>query len=126
MRGSIIKCGTVLNHKWILAFAGKTIVLLYSLILVTSCIHHPPEQRICLQKCAKMFNLCQVRCGKACVECKQQNLLAAEHSYYQYIRETKVQGKEVTRQLQSYRDPLKCRQISCNCVVDKMICQNAC
>ena len=94
--------------------------------MLTACATNVASKGQCLQECAKTFTLCQTECTNTCDECKKENIIAAAHGYCQFIRELKVQNGLITRQLQSYRDPLKCRQTTCDCVADRAICQNAC
>lgn len=80
----------------------------------------------CQVLCAKRFDLCQHSCTDNSFFCAQKANYTAKLSYDRYIQQEKVSGGYRTRGLKSYRDPLQCRKVTCNCYADAMDCKQNC
>lgn len=52
----------------------------------------------------------------------RKSINSAMKSYGRYVHEQEVQGGMVIQELKSYRDPLQCRKVSCNCMADYNVC----
>ncbi len=104
-------------------------VLLFSFVLLFGCAKNtkiPEKPPTCLSICQQYFNQCTINCRNNCKDCTAESKAkAAEHFRY-YLHEQYVQGVAVTRNLQSYRDPLQCRKVTCNCAADIKNCRQGC
>ncbi len=99
--------------------------------VLIGCVHQEQiakhiEQVECKKECIKQFQLCHNTCKNNCGFCTHFHNNAALHRYDRYKNEQCVQGKMITRQLQSYRDPLKCTKVTCNCHDDYTVCSQSC
>ena len=108
--------------------------LLCVVFLLMGCVYHPREmavaaqtKRACVQTCEQRASSCRVQCEEdACGFCAEHVSQAANVAYTQYRHERCIQGKTMVRRLQSYRDPLACKKISCDCSADYRVCVEAC
>lgn len=80
----------------------------------------------CNMTCVTHFEFCKQNCVNNCPNCSCAAKQKAGVNFTKYVYENKVQGKKVMRELNSYRDPLQCRKVTCNCVADLMICKQSC
>ncbi|STY29389.1 acyltransferase [Legionella wadsworthii] len=80
----------------------------------------------CNMVCVQHFELCQQRCINNCPNCTYIAHKMAEVHFAKYVHEQKVEGKKVMRELNSYRDPLQCRKVTCDCLADLAICKKGC
>lgn len=80
----------------------------------------------CQMTCAKHFEFCSQNCVDNCPTCSWKSGQSAAANFSKYVNEQKVQGKKVMRELNSYRDPLQCRKVTCDCVADLMACKQSC
>ncbi|KTC66138.1 acyltransferase (plasmid) [Legionella adelaidensis] len=98
-------------------------------LLLASC-HRSVEvvhyQVACKLVCLKKFDACINNCRDSCSNCSACSSKATANSYKQYVHEELVQGGFLVRQLNSYRDPLKCRKPTCNCKADRRVCEQSC
>lgn len=80
----------------------------------------------CQQLCVQRLDSCKQTCTESCPKC----MAAADHkattNFLEYLHEKRVQGGYITRRLKSYRDPLQCRKVSCNCLSDFITCKQGC
>ncbi|MBA2650103.1 MAG: acyltransferase [Legionella sp.] len=103
-------------------------------LLVTcigSCnIHQSDEQALnlahCQMHCRENLELCHATCSNHCAHCENSAAASAACGYDQYLQEIEVQGGIIARELNSYRDPLQCRKITCNCSADFNLCSQGC
>lgn len=86
--------------------------------------HQNPEQ--CKAVCVQHFEYCRQNCSNNCPTCSAESQKKTAVDYINYLRERNIEGKMVMRELNSYRDPLKCRKVSCDCIADFTICNNSC
>jgi hypothetical protein len=103
---------------------------LFLILLGCTTIHSywskPHNVSACQQVCLRHLAYCNQQCKDSCPDCSCGATQCASLNYKQYIHEIQVQGGEVMRQLQSYRDPLKCRKVTCNCSSDFNTCNQSC
>lgn len=106
----------------------KRIVLCCLTMLVTACVisKNSPEQAACQLSCKTKLNQCRQTCQNNCIRCGDRANQIMRKGYHQYTREECVRGGMITRQLQSYRDPLQCRKPTCNCQADYRVCTQSC
>ncbi|CAM3084226.1 acyltransferase [Legionella steigerwaltii] len=80
----------------------------------------------CNMTCMQHFEFCRQSCVDNCPNCSYKAQRMAEKNYAKYVYERRVEGKKVMRELNSYRDPLQCRKVTCDCVLDLAICKKGC
>ena len=80
----------------------------------------------CKNTCQHRFNTCNQVCHHSCQECNQSSNQSAVHNFDKYKHEQCVQGGIIARDLNSYRDPLQCRKITCDCRADYNVCTQSC
>lgn len=83
-------------------------------------------QRQCIAQCLDVKAECAHQCSHSCAQCADEENHKMTQRYKQYIHEQNVQGKRLALQLQSFRDPLKCRLASCDCAADYRVCVGQC
>ena len=108
--------------------------LLCSLIFLISsgCTNKPafiPKSTLpsqCLAQCTQRFDSCKTLCTNNCAVCSAKANQSMKKDYAEYVHEQQVEGGYVMRGLKSYRDPLQCRKVSCNCYADLSTCEQNC
>ena len=80
----------------------------------------------CKAQCVKSFESCKQLCSNSCSKCSTSEKRSALSHFLKYAHEEQLQGGAVTRDLNSYRDPLQCRKVTCNCYADLMTCNQGC
>ena len=108
--------------------SGVRILGIVLVTYLTGCVTHQdtPKEKTCKLQCERQFVHCTDICQNNCPDCSINATKAAAKSYQNYINEICVRGGVVTRTLQSYRDPLKCRKPTCNCLGDLEVCMQSC
>lgn len=98
--------------------------------LVSCTIPHPIENfkkiNQCKMACQHRFNYCKKLCIDNCPSCSAFSSYTSRVNYIKYIHEEQITGGIIARGLNSYRDPLQCRKVSCSCVADLMTCNQGC
>lgn len=89
-----------------------------------SLVNQPMEQ--CKLTCAHHLEFCKQNCVNNCPNCSGESLRRTQINYMNYVHEKNIEGKKVMRELNSYRDPLQCRKVSCDCISDFAICTHSC
>ncbi len=109
-------------------FAARIVLfcLLFSLAGCVSNSFRQQELAQCKATCARHFEFCKKNCINNCPVCFWQSTQNTVQNFTKYTMERKVEGKKVMRELNSYRDPLQCRKITCNCMMDLMTCNQSC
>lgn len=97
-----------------------TLGILCSLMLI-GCGTKLPQTAQCTQQ----YQQCKRDCINNCPNCVKKMLYATGKRYQRYLHEEKIQGKMPARELNSYRDPLQCTKVTCNCEADHQICMQA-
>lgn len=80
----------------------------------------------CNITCEQHFEFCRQNCINNCPNCSYMSQRVAEKNFTKYVHEKRVEGKKVMRELNSYRDPLQCRKVTCDCLSDFAICKKGC
>lgn len=76
--------------------------------------------------CVQHVETCKQNCTDNCQNCTvEASNTAAEH-FFRYVNDKQIQGGTIDRSLKSYRDPLQCRKVSCNCTSDYITCKQSC
>lgn len=86
----------------------------------------PQEIASCSLICTQHLHSCQDNCTNNCPACSQDSSYTSLTQYLKYVQEKQIQGGFITRGLNSYRDPLQCRKVSCNCAADYITCKQGC
>ena len=84
------------------------------------------ELQQCQQSCMQHFDFCKKNCVNNCPTCSWESQRRAANNYKKYVNEQKIEGKQIMRELNSYRDPLQCLKVTCNCMADFMACKQSC
>lgn len=104
---------------------GMVIVL--ALMALSGChIGKSTELASCIQSCKAKSEICETKCKNNCTNCSYCSDKEAAHSFLRYKHQQCVKGSKIARDLQSYRDPLKCRKTTCNCSADLNVCIQSC
>ncbi len=80
----------------------------------------------CNSICIQHLDFCKQNCTDNCSTCSQKSLYSSTMNYKKYVNEQKIEGQRVMRELNSYRDPLQCRKVTCNCQADFLACKQSC
>ena len=102
------------------------------IIALSSCVAQnrsglgPAQLKQCTLSCTQRFDECKRNCVDSCLNCSLSSFHSATANYSKYVRERQIEGKNIARRLKSYRDPLQCRKVSCNCYADLMTCEQNC
>jgi hypothetical protein len=100
---------------------GLSVFFLFALL--AGCIKAPAE---CRTMCGLQAEACKNTCRNNCSQCRAfANKEAAMH-FGDYLHEKVIKEAMIARVLKSYRDPLQCRKVTCNCKADYGICIQAC
>lgn len=84
------------------------------------------ESKPCQSLCEKRFDKCNQNCRNNCQQCVAYAKQKASENYLYYQHEQYLKGGVIARDLQSYRDPLQCRKITCSCPADFELCMQSC
>lgn len=84
------------------------------------------EQQNCLQMCIKKAHQCRALCRNNCQHCQRIQAHETKRAWCDYRHERKVMGDVLLRQLNSYKDPLQCQKVTCDCQADAMVCSQSC
>ncbi|MFI4919982.1 MAG: acyltransferase [Legionellales bacterium] len=80
----------------------------------------------CKMSCTQRFATCQKKCVNNCSRCTAKANFSASVQQEKQAHEVQIQGGFITRELKSFRDPLQCRKITCDCAADLNTCSQAC
>lgn len=80
----------------------------------------------CKQVCFQHLKTCSATCTDNCPACSAKSTYHSASNYSKYVHEQRIEGVFITRELNSYRDPLQCRKITCNCAADFNTCNQGC
>lgn len=101
-----------------------SVVLL--VIFLVGCHQKSLEVSSCINHCYAVEKVCNSHCNKSCQQCSVCSTTKARHSYSKYKHQQCIKGSRIARDLQSYRDPLKCKKNTCDCSSDLNICIQSC
>jgi hypothetical protein len=101
-------------------------IIMLSCNSMTSSLQSKNTQNQCMQVCFKHLDFCKQHCDNNCRRCSRTATIEARNDYVKYLHEIKIRGGILTRGLNSYRDPLQCRKVTCNCASDFNTCKQGC
>lgn len=102
-------------------------ILSLTVLMLSSCVHRmPPAVAACKMSCVKRAQVCNKLCHNNCKRCIIGSCRKANSHYQRYRHEQCLKGGIIARNVNSYRDPLKCRKVTCNCRADFSICVQSC
>jgi hypothetical protein len=114
-------------------FMGTIYIYIFRMSVITlwlclsGCVHHNTVGvAACKLSCQSRLNICNQTCDNSCLQCAAKANHSTQRSYQRYVNEQCVRGGYRVRQLQSYRDPLQCRKITCECMADYQVCLQSC
>jgi len=87
---------------------------------------HMQQVKQCKAVCLQKFNECRSTCTNNCPNCSASSSHTSSTNYAKYVHQERIMGGIVARELNSYRDPLQCRKVSCNCSADLSTCAQNC
>lgn len=102
------------------------------LISISSCSsYHPiysrsPAVQSCKMACLSHYQLCKKQCVDNCAKCSAKSAHSSSTQFLHYDKQQGIQGMAVNRELNSYKDPLQCLKISCDCAADLDVCKQGC
>ncbi len=96
-------------------------LLIIVLTLLSGCSFKPLPDPSCMQNCLVTANKCQKHEQVVRKSCQLD-----QSAYKINIIEQHLKGQEVTRELNSYRDPLQCNNDIINCNEDYQACAQLC
>lgn len=94
--------------------------------LTKNTVNSANKNDVCEQTCHKRFDACKVECTDNCSNCNKRSNQTSRKNYRKYVHEECVKGGFIARDLNSYRDPLQCKKVSCNCAADLDSCIQSC
>ena len=86
----------------------------------------PQKINQCMSVCVQHLESCKRNCTNNCINCSFSATDTAAVNFFKYTNEIQVQGGYINRRLKSYRDPLQCRKVTCNCTSDFLTCKQSC
>lgn len=107
-------------------------LLMIGFVLFSSACHkHLPSTDAnttlaCKQQCAQHLSDCTSTCHNNCASCLNKSVENAHRAFSTYVHEQKLRGCDLSRELNSYLDPLQCRKVTCSCLDDYHTCKAAC
>lgn len=105
-------------------FFVRIVCCCFVIISLTSCVSS--EQTACKIVCQQRLQVCTQSCHNNCPECCLVANQRAARDYRHYQHQQNIQGQNVVRRLNSYRDPLQCHKTTCECPTDYRICIQSC
>lgn len=113
----------------------------FFVLLLTACINQAPHPQhsaafakgqsispiaACKKSCQIRMYSCLNSCKDNCKNCQLRSKVSTGKNYARYVHEQCVKGGVIARELNSYRDPLQCRKVTCNCSADFDTCIQSC
>ncbi|OGV25797.1 MAG: hypothetical protein A3F18_05655 [Legionellales bacterium RIFCSPHIGHO2_12_FULL_37_14] len=88
----------------------------------------PNELRMCSceNKCRARYAACVPICRDNCSECQAKAIKLSDARDLNYTWRERVIGKILARERNSFRDPLACTKVSCDCQLDLKNCLKLC
>ncbi len=107
------------------------IVCCFTLLCLSGCVKQifigdPQTINLCKTICVQHLQSCQKNCTNNCRMCSAASNYTSAKNFFKYVHEKQVEGGFITRGLNSYRDPLQCRKVTCNCTSDYTTCIQGC
>ena len=101
-------------------------------VLFSGCAHFKNSQTLqqnlqfCKQDCRKQLDVCNRKCVNGCRNCTSASNRVVDRNYKGFVHRQTVQGGLLNREPNSYRDPLQCLKMTCDCLGDWTQCVQAC
>lgn len=108
------------------------LIVCISIVLMTSCgyygkfVDNAREKKACHLQCLNALDKCKIQCKNNCRECNVLANMQAASRFIEYKKRQSMQGKMVNEELQSFKDPLQCRKVTCSCQEDYRVCKQSC
>lgn len=112
-------------RPYILIYLFSLLLLLVGCALKSPTVSYNTVQQ-CQLSCKAHFETCRKTCRNNCEVCQTIAIKSAAKDFFEYQREQRIKGERFARDLNSYRDPLQCRKITCCCPADYAICTQSC
>ncbi len=102
------------------------------LILLASCSHYNQyvekerQLKACHLQCIATLDKCNIQCRNNSRECNVLANMQAASRFKEYKRRQIIQGRIIVEELQSFKDPLQCRKVTCSCQEDFRVCKQSC
>ena len=98
------------------------------MLFLVSCVSlsEQREMRACKDTCQYNSQNCHKLCSDDARNCQANVMANTKASYARYVCQQKVQANDIALELQSFRDPLQCKKITCDCLADARLCAKAC
>ncbi len=115
---------------------GGVVIMQYRIIKVfficclSACVSHPPVVMVkpisCEQSCLNTALTCNEVCQNSCQICQHKSKERARQFDARYAWVQRAKGQIVARELNSFRDPLACSKVTCDCAADYRTCKQLC
>lgn len=108
------------------------LILIFLFILVSSCgyynqyVNKERQLKDCSLQCNAKINKCKKQCRNNIQECNALANMQAALRFKEYQKRQVIQGIIVNEELQSFKDPLQCRKVTCSCQEDFRVCKQSC
>lgn len=108
------------------------ITLSFVLVFLVACAHKPSHLSAdghgydCDAGCRAALTTCNQECQNSCQLCKKHTQRMTDRRYRIYVARQKAQGLPVIQMRDAYKDPLRCKKVTCDCASDYDICKQLC
>ena len=102
------------------------LVMMAACTVQTNTIQTRSAIQSCTASCEQRAAQCNRTCRNNCQQCQAHVAQMTAKDYSRYVHEQSVKGGFIARNFNSYRDPLQCRKVTCNCRADYQICVQSC
>jgi hypothetical protein len=125
---SLFRWKTLMQRSVIKVFHPCFIIL--GICALNACVSHPPatiaKPISCEQHCLNQALICNEICQNSCAICQAKSKERARQDHARYTWVHRAKGQIVARELNSFRDPLACTKVTCDCVADYQTCKQVC
>ncbi len=87
---------------------------------------HSGGGQACVKQCERSKANCHALCEANDTDCEINAKDQAQREYERYVKQKKIEGAEIMRDLKSFYDPLQCSKTSCDCEEDFRACYQMC
>lgn len=113
-------------------YAIARIIVCFFFVSLVSCasyegaVKRSQDLASCKITCQQRLQQCSQVCHNDHRQCNTAAYQNAVKQYNNYINEQDTKGEKVVLQLKSFRDPLQCLKITCECSADYLVCKQSC
>lgn len=95
---------------------------------MSACVRQvaPPQPPSCENVCLAELHTCAEICQNSCPVCQAKSVERARQNNARYVWLQRAQGHIIAREVNSFRDPLSCTKVTCDCEDDFKICKQQC